>query len=140
MVLMVVRVSNMNKAHIKLLKENYEKACNDYVRALLELWDLDGFYGYWIGEEVGGMYDYGDGIFTIGMQDIVYCVENGVTEKEYEELLEYCCKCAEYNLPTMNLNAWHKGAPRHDFTKLDALKKNLDDAIEEYKNNTTQTF
>ena len=28
----------MNKAHIKILKENYEKACNDYVRALLNLW------------------------------------------------------------------------------------------------------
>ena len=124
----------MNNAHIKLLKENYEKACNDYVQALLTLWDLDGYYGCWIGDKVGGVYDYGDGMFTIGMQDIVYCVENGVTEKEYEELLEYCCKCAEYNLPTMNLNAWHKGAPRHDFTKLDALKKDLDDAIDNEKN------
>ena len=124
----------MNKAHIKLLKENYEKACTDYVRALLTLWDLDGFYGYWIGEEAGGVYDYGDGIFTIGMQDIVYCVENGVTEKEYEELLEYCCKCAEYNLPKMNLDAWHKGAPRRDFTKLDALKKDLNEAIDNEKN------
>ena len=28
----------MNNAHIKLLKENYEKACNDYVAALLTLW------------------------------------------------------------------------------------------------------
>ena len=126
--------SNMNKAHIKLLKENYEKACNDYVQALLSLWSLDGFYGYWIGGEVGGVYDYGDGIFTIGMQDIVYCVEHGVTEQEYEDMLEYCCKCAEYNLPKMNLNAWHKGAPRHDFTKLDALKKDLDDAIDNEKN------
>ena len=126
--------SNMNKAHIKLLKENYEKACNDYVQALLNLWDLDGYYGSWIGEDIGGVYDYGDGIFTIGMQDIVYCVENGVTEKEYEEMLEYCVKCHEYNLPTMNLNAWHKGAPRHDFTKLDAAKKALEDEIENEKN------
>lgn len=124
----------MNKAHKELLKENYEKACNDYVQALLSLWDLDDFYGYWIGEEAGGVYDYGDGIFTIGMQDIVYCVENGVTEKEYEELLEYCCKCAEYNLPKMNLNAWHKGAPRYDFIKLDALKKDLNQAIDNEKN------
>ena len=132
---MVTQVQdNMNNAHIKLLKENYEKACNDYVQTLLSLWNLDSFYGYWIGEEAGGVYDYGDGIFTIGMQDIVYCVENGVTEKEYEELLEYCCKCAEYNLPKMNLNAWHKGAPRHDFTKLDAAKKALEDEIENEKN------
>jgi len=124
----------MNKAHIKLLKENYEKTCNDYVAALLNLWDLDDYYGYWICGDVGGMYDYGDGIFTIDMQDIVYCVENGVTEEEYEEMLEYCVKCHEYNLPTMNLNAWHKGAPRHDFTKLDALKKDLNDAIDNEKN------
>ena len=124
----------MNKAHIKLLKENYEKACNDYVRALLTLWGLHGFYGYWIGGEVGGVYDYGEGLFTIGMCDIIYCVENGVTEEEYEEMIEYFCKCREYNLPTMNLNAWHKGAPRHDFTKLDAAKKALEDEIENEKN------
>ena len=123
----------MNKAHIRLLKENYEKACNDYVAALLTLWDLDGYYGYWIGEEVGGVYDYGDGMYTINVQDIVYCVENGVTEEEYEEMLEYCVKCHEYNLPTMNLNAWHKGAPRHDFTKLDAAKKALEDEIKNEK-------
>lgn len=133
MAVMAHQESNMNKAHIKLLKENYEKACNDYVQALLTLWDLDNFYGYWIDNEVGGVYDYGDGIFTIGMQDIVYCVENGVTEEEYEEMLEYCVKCHEYNLPTMNINAWHKGAPRHDFTKLDALKKDLVDAIDNEK-------
>ena len=123
----------MNRAHIKLLKENYEKACNDYVRALLALWDLSQHYGYWIGD-VGGIYDYGDGIFTISMQDIVYCVENGVAEQEYEEMLEYCVKCSEYNLPMPNLNAWHKGAPRHDFTKLDAAKKALEDEIENEKN------
>lgn len=124
----------MNKAHIKLLKENYEKACNDYVAALLNLWDLDGYYGYWIGGEVGCVYDYGDGIFTISMCDIIYCVENGVTEKEYEEMLEYCIKCHEYNLPMININAWHKGAPRYDFTKLDAAKKAFDEAINNEKN------
>lgn len=123
----------MDKAHIKLLKENYEKACNDYVRALLVLWDVDYKCGYWIGDEVGGVYDV-DGWITIGMQDIVYCVENNVTSKEVEEWQDYYIKCHDYNLPTMNLNAWHKGAPRHDFTKLDAAKKNLDEAIKNEKN------
>ena len=47
----------MNRAHIKLLKENYEKACNDYVRALLTLWGVDCKLGYWIGDEAGGVYD-----------------------------------------------------------------------------------
>lgn len=120
----------MNKAHLKLLKENYEKACNDYVAALLNLWDSDG---YWIGGEVGGVYDI-DGWITIDMQDIVYCVENNVTSKEVSEWQDYYVKCHDYNLPAMNLNAWHKGAPRHDFTKLDAAKKALEDEIENEKN------
>jgi hypothetical protein len=129
----------MNKAHIKLLKENYKKACNDYVAALLTLWNIDRKCGYWIGDDVGGVYDI-DGWITLDMQEIVYCVENNIMSEEVDEWQNYYIKCHEYNLPTMNLNAWHKGAPRHDFTKLDALKKDLNDTIEEYKNNTTQTF
>ena len=123
----------MNKAHIKLLKENYEKACNDYAAALLTLWGLSQLNGYWIGDEVGGVYDV-DGWITIGMQDIVYCVENNVTTKDVSEWQDYYIKCNDYNLPAMNLNAWHKGAPRYDFTQLDAAKKDLDEAIEKEKN------
>lgn len=124
--------SNMNKSHIKLLKENYEKACNDYVRALLTLWGVDYKCGYWIGGDVGGVYD-ANGWMLLNMQDVMYCVENGVTTEEYEQWQEYGIKCAEYNLPILNLNAWHKGAPRHDFTKLDAAKKALEDEIENEK-------
>lgn len=123
----------MNKAHIKLLKENYEKACNEYVKALLTLWDLDGYYGYWIGDEVGGVYDI-DGWITIDMQEIIYCVENNVTSKEVSEWQDYYIKCHDYNLPMMNLNAWHKGAPMYDFAKLDAAKKALEDEIDNEKN------
>lgn len=123
----------MNKAHKELLKENYENACNEYARALLTLWDVDYKSGYWIGDEVGGIYDI-DGWITLSMQEIIYCVENNVTQKEVSELQDYFIKCHEYNLPTLNLNSWHKGAPRHDFTKLDALKKDLNDAIENEKN------
>ena len=123
----------MNKAHKEILKENYEKACNEYIKALLTLWDVGCDCGYWIGDEVGGIYDI-DGWITISMQEIVYCVENNVTSKEVSEWQDYYIKCNDYNLPTMNLNAWHKGAPRHDFTKLDAAKKALEDEIENEKN------
>lgn len=123
----------MNKAHIKLLKENYENACNDYVRALLTLWGVDYKLGYWIGDEVGGVYDC-DGWVFLNMQDIVYCVENNITSKEVSEWQDYYVKCHDYNLPAMNLNAWHKGAPRHDFTKLDVAKKSLEDEIKNEKN------
>ena len=120
----------MNKVHKELLKKNYEKACNDYVAALLTLWELDSYYGFWIADEVGGLYDYGDGCFTIDMCDIVYCVENNVKYNEFLEYQEYNVKCIDYNLHTMNLESWHKGAPRNDFSKLDALRKELNDEID----------
>jgi hypothetical protein len=123
----------MNKAHKELLKKNYEDACNEYVKALLALWDLSLPNGYWIGDEVGGIYDI-DGWITIGMQEIIYCVENNVTSKEVEEWQDYYIKCHAYNLPTMNLNAYHKGAPRHDFSKLDALRKELNDEVDKLNN------
>ncbi len=115
------------------LKANYEKACNDYVAALLTLWECDSYYGYWIGKEVGGVYDYGYGTFTIGIDDIRYCVDNDVAKEQYYEFQEYLTKCSEYNLPMINLDSWIKGAPRYDFTKLDAAKKALDEAIENEK-------
>lgn len=127
-------MKTINESHKTLLREQYEKAVMDYVNTLLQMWELDGYYGYFIGGEVGGIYDYGCGSFTIDMQDIIYCVENNVSKDEYYEWQEYSVKCAEYHLPIMNLNAWHKGAPRHDFAKLDELKKSLNDAIDNEKN------
>ena len=60
------------------LKGQWELACNGYLCELLNMWELDSYYGYWIGEEIGGVYDYGGGMFTIGMDDIIYCVEHDI--------------------------------------------------------------
>jgi hypothetical protein len=49
------------------LKEQWKKACNGFLTELLRMWEQDAYYGYWIGDEVGGVYDYGDGMFTISM-------------------------------------------------------------------------
>lgn len=127
---------NENKAHKELLKQNYEKACNDYVAALLDIWELDAYYGFWIADEVGGLYDYGEGVFTIGMEEIIYCVENNIQKKDYTDYVEYNVKCLDFNLPTMKLEAWHMGAPRipqEKFDHLDALKKELNEECQNLK-------
>ena len=67
----------------RMLKEQYEKACNGYLVELLRMWELDAYYGYWIGQEIGGVYDYGGGMFTIGMNDIIYCVEHDIGREQY---------------------------------------------------------
>ena len=35
----------------RLLKEQWEQACNGFIVELLRMWELDAHYGYWIGDE-----------------------------------------------------------------------------------------
>ena len=120
----------------KMLKEQWGKACESYLCELLRLWDLDAHYGYWIADEVGGVYDYGDGMMTINMDDIIYCVENDVESKEYTAWQEYICDAAEFGFDTPNLKSWCRGCPRTPqkvFDRLRELKADLDKAVEEEK-------
>ena len=119
-----------------MLREQWEKACNGYLVELLRMWELDAYYGYWIGEETGGVYDYGGGMFTIGMNDIIYCVEHDVTEKQYMEWQDYICDAAEFGFDTPNLKSWMMGCPRTQpevFEKLRKMKAELNEAIKAEK-------
>ena len=100
------------------------------------MWELDGHYGYWIGDEDGSLYDYGDGMFTISMDDIIYCVINDVTREQYMEWQEYICDAHEFKFDIPNLRSWMRGCPRtppEAFDKLRKLKADLDKAVEELK-------
>lgn len=136
-----------NDAVKRHIKEQFETACNAYLLELHNMWDLDHDltpkgYGYWVGDEVGGIYSYGEFVF-IDMQDIIFCVENDINASEYNEWQEYCLFANEYNQNVPNLKAWHNGCPRlsKDAQKhLISLKERLDKTIQEYKENTTQSF
>lgn len=118
------------------LKEQWEKACNGYLAELLRMWELDAYYAYWIGDDVGGVLDYGCGAFTIGMDDIIYCVEHDVSEQQYKEWQEYICEAAEFGFDTPNLKSWMMGCPRTPpevFEKLRKMKAELNEAIKAEK-------
>jgi hypothetical protein len=119
-----------------MLKESYKQAVNGYILELLNMWELDANYGYWIAEEVGGVYDYGDGMFTIGMDDIIYCVENDVGRETYMEWQEYCCDAAEFGFELPRLKSWMRGCqrtPESVFVKLRKMKAELNEAIKAEK-------
>lgn len=128
---------NKTKDSIKaMLREQWEKACNGYLLELLRMWELDAHYGYWIGDEVGGVYDYGEGSIDIGMDNIIYCVENDVTRQTFDEWAEYICDASEFGFDTPNLGSWCKGCPRTPqkvFDRLRGLKADLAKAVEEEK-------
>ena len=118
------------------LKEQWRQAVRGYQVALLNMWELDAHYGYWIGGEEGSVYDYGDGMFTIGIDDMIYCVDCDVTREQYIEWQEYICDAAEFGFDTPNLRSWISGCPRtskETFDTLRMLKQNFQDAVEEEK-------
>ena len=119
--------NEINEALKRNLKENYEKACNGYLVALLNFWEWDGCYGFWVSDVVGGTFIYGDDI-ALTMEDIIYCVENEITEHQYYRYHDYCLKCSEYNFSISSIQAYFNGCPQipqTTFDKLDAEKKEL---------------
>ena len=117
------------------LREQYKTACNNYVAELLRMWELDAYYGYWIGDDAGGVYDY-EGSFSIGMGDVIYCVENYVTEGQYLKWQEYICDASEFGFDTPNLRSFLHGCPvtsEETFRHLRELKAGLAKAVAEEK-------
>ena len=118
------------------LKKDWKQACNGFLAELLRMWELDAYYGYWIGDETGSVYDYGDGMLTIGMDDIILCVECDVTREQYIEWQEYICDATEFGFDTPILRSWLRGCPRtsaETFKNLRKIKAMLDDAVREEK-------
>ena len=118
------------------LKEQWRQAVRGYQAALLNMWELDAHYGYWIGGEEGSVYDYGDGMFTIGIDDMIYCVDCDVTREQYEEWQQYICDASEFGFDTPNLRSFGRGCPRtpaETFQHLRELKATLNDAIRDEK-------
>lgn len=119
----------------KMLKEQYEKACNGYLVELLRMWELDAHYGYWNSDEPGTIYHYGE-THNLSMEDIIYCVENDIDEDEVLAWEDYCLEAHEFGFDIPNLRSWHRGCPRTSqatFDTLRALKNDLATAVEHEK-------
>lgn len=119
----------------QMLKEQWRKACNGYLVELLRMWELDAHYGYWVGDEVGTIYHYGE-THNLTMEEIIYCVENDIEEDEVLEWEDYLLDAHEFGFCTPNLRSWHMGCPRTSpevFDKLRSLKADLAAAVEDEK-------
>ena len=119
----------------KMLNEQWRKACNGYLVELFRMWELDAHYGYWVGDEEGTVYCYGE-THNLTMENIIYIVENDIEEDEVLAWEDYFLDAHEFGFDIPNLRSWHMGCTRTDqavFAKLRALKADLDKAVEEEK-------
>lgn len=129
----------------KRLKEKFENIVDAYLNALLEMWNAmkepqeekyTNGYGYWANDDKTGVYCYGDDIF-LSLHDVIYCVENNVSDNEVIEWLQYNTEASEFGFTQPNLDSWHRGCPRvpqETFDTLRGYKQRLEDLCEIVKN------
>jgi hypothetical protein len=96
------------------LKNDYENACNAYLKAFCEkheFYGLDNTETFWIGGQVGGIANCGD--FTFDMATI---------------------EASEFNLPIPNFDHWLMGCPITPskwFENMRAKRKEFEDLLKQ---------
>jgi hypothetical protein len=131
----------MSKSAVENARQKWAEACNLWVYLLCEQWGLDGRRGYWIGDEVGGVWDM-DGVVILSMDEIIYAVEHHVADVgSYHDWRDYCMDLSELNIGMPSFIEWCKGIKVMDEESLDRLlkmKHDLDKLVEEEKKKLKQ--
>lgn len=125
-----------SKAHKDLLRQRYDEACEDYLKAFCDAYELQYESDSWVGGEVGTTTCINDYFFDFDGV-VKYAVDNGL--HDYNDLVEwydYTLFAHNFNQTIPNFKAWSKGCPRlskSEQQKLIKLKKDFDDAVKDYK-------
>ena len=123
---------------IENLKLNYDKVASEYEKKLCHLWEISD--GYWVGEEKGGLYCFLD-TESINYGDMVFAVNNSIPFKDFLEWSDYNSDASEFGFDFINFRSWVAGCPRLSQSAIDRLKKlkkDLEEAINEERNNYDQ--
>ena len=71
------------------LKNNYETACNDYIKELCKRYDWSFEDGWWVCNEIGGTFCTSDIEYSLSMNDIKLLVDENVDFKIFGEWWDY---------------------------------------------------
>lgn len=126
----------MNKAHIKLLKENYEKACEEILKAFCCQYELQYEKEAWVAGGAGTIALIGD--YYIDFQDMMYMLNNSIAFDEWLRWYDYCLDANDLGFKTPNFTSWYKGCPRLTEEQIQNIKEKrqeLKELIDSYKKN-----
>ena len=70
-------------------KNNYETACNDYIKELCKRYDWSFEDGWWVSNEIGGTFCTSDIEYSLSMNDIKLLVDENVDFKIFGEWWDY---------------------------------------------------
>ena len=71
------------------LKNNYETACNDYIKELCKRYEWCYEDGWWVSDEIGGIFCVSDIEYSLSMSDIKILVDENVEFKVFSEWWNY---------------------------------------------------
>lgn len=116
--------------------KNYENAVNAIITAFKEKQDLDTYGGYWIGNQIGEVYDFGD--MTFDFRDILIDLKEDAPKGEIFKWGEYMTRIWSINnmagsilLKDNNYRSWLKGCPRLTEEELNAVEEKWKTLVDE---------
>lgn len=126
----------MNKAHRDLLRQRYEDACEEYLKAFCDAYDLQYEKDSWTGGCVGTITCVCDYYFDFNSV-VKYAVDHNLHDfGDLDEWYNYCMFAHEFNQTIPSFDAWSRGCPRlskSEQQRLIGLKMDFNAAIKDYK-------
>jgi hypothetical protein len=107
------------KKTVEEMKQQYETACNAYLRAFCEKHDFEYEPDAWVLNEVGEIACVAD--YYVSMPTIRYDIDNDVDENEFVRWYDYCIRASTL-VPTPNFRSWCKGCPVESPEQLEKLE------------------
>ena len=115
----------------------YEDAINEIIKAFKEKQGLDTYGGYWIGNQIGEVYDFGD-TMTFDFRDILIDLKQNAPKDEIFKWREYMMRIWSINhmaggvlLKENNYRSWLKGCPRLTEEELNAVENKWKTLVDE---------
>jgi len=113
------------------LKENYKKACDDYLDAFISKHGFDKNDSWWIADRPGEMAQLCDD-YCVDMQTIVDDIEMDAPEDEFFKWYEYNLDMQPLKGTVIpNFRNWVAGCPRKSQEEIERLKE-LQQKIEKF--------
>lgn len=122
------------------LISNYENAVNAIIEEFKKKQELTSNDGYWIGNQIGEVYDFGDA-YTFDFNDVLLDIKENAVKGEIFKWRNYMLRIWQLNnmaggvlLNEINYRSWIKGCPRLTEDELNTIEtkwKNLINEIAE---------
>ena len=117
--------------------KKYENAVNAIITAFKEKQGLDTYEGYWIGNQIGEVYDFGD-TMTFDFRDILIDLKEDAPKDEIFKWRDYMMRIWSINhmavgvlLKENNYRSWLKGCPRLTEEELNAVENKWKTFVDE---------